>query len=468
MKTKFENILTDFESFKKTLPEINEPRLFSFAFQLKNSDWLSIFNKIISSYSDVSLFKTANNQLTIIGLNSALNFQAPDENNFAGFSHNINHWKINFANNWNEINKTSAPIIFCSARFDPNNTSKQWEEFNPLRIHVPEFIIEFNNNCAFGYYNFILEQKSDEKNFSTKLSHFLKKLFEPINKSEKSSLKLNSLKFDDKESYSNWTDIFNKALKMLEDGELNKLVLSRTYNLKIENKIKWDILLAKLNKRFPDCYLFFIKKNNSIFFGSSPEMFLKVSGNTAEVESVAGSAARGEKTEADNELEKFLKTSEKNHQEHLIVSNFITDILINYSENVHVLEKKQIRKLDNIQHLITRISAELNSEDDLFKLIDSLFPTPAVCGVPKEKAMNLIRKLEVHDRGLYSGLVGFFDFENNCELAVSIRSALVKENQVTAFAGAGLVKGSDLKEEFLEINLKLSTILSLFNDENKS
>jgi menaquinone-specific isochorismate synthase len=197
-------------------------------------------------------------------------------------------------------------------------------------------------------------------------------------------------------------------------------------------------------------------------------MFLKVSGNTAVVESVAGSAARGEKTEADNELEKFLKTSEKNHQEHLIVSNFITEVLIKYSDNVHVLEKKQIRKLDNIQHLITRISAELNLEGDLFKLIDSLFPTPAVCGVPKEKAMNLIRQLEVHDRGLYSGLVGFFDFENSCELAVAIRSALVKENQVTAFAGAGLVQGSDPKEEFLEINLKLNTILSLFTDENKS
>ncbi len=60
------------------------------------------------------------------------------------------------------------------------------------------------------------------------------------------------------------------------------------------------------------------------------------------------------------------------------------------------------------------------------------------------------------------------DFDGNCELAVSIRSALVKENHVTAFAGAGLVKNSDAEEEFLETNLKLNTILSLFTDENKS
>ena len=179
-------------------------------------------------------------------------------------------------------------------------------------------------------------------------------------------------------------------------------------------------------------------------------------------------AARGEKSESDYELEKSLRTSEKNHQEHLFVSDFISDILIKYSNNVRIIEEKQIRKLDNIQHLITRISAELNSKENLFELIDSLFPTPAVGGVQKKSAMNLIRELESHDRGLYSGLVGLADFKGNCELAVAIRSALVKDNKVTAFAGAGLVKNSDPYEEFLETNLKLNTILSLFTDENKS
>jgi len=67
---------------------------------------------------------------------------------------------------------------------------------------------------------------------------------------------------------------------------------------------------------------------------------------------------------------------------------------------------------------------------------------------------------------LYSGIIGLIDLKGNCEFAVSIRSALVKENKVTAFAGAGLVKNSDLQEEFLETNLKLNTILSLFTDEN--
>ena len=104
----------------------------------------------------------------------------------------------------------------------------------------------------------------------------------------------------------------------LNNGRVEKLVLSRAYSFNLDSAINWSSLLDELFKRFPDCYLFFIKKNNSIFFGSSPEMFLKVSGNIAEVESVAGSAARGEKSESDYELEKSLRTSEKNHQEHLV------------------------------------------------------------------------------------------------------------------------------------------------------
>jgi menaquinone-specific isochorismate synthase len=272
----------------------------------------------------------------------------------------------------------------------------------------------------------------------------------------------------DNNELADWKNIAANAFKELNEGAINKLVLSRAYSFNLNATLIWRVLLNELFKRFPDCYLFFIKKNNSVFFGSSPEMFLKVSDNVAEVESVAGSAPRGEKSESDFQFERSLKSSEKNHIEHLFVSDFISDILIKYSNNVRIIEEKQIRKLDNIQHLITRISAELNSNENLFELIDALFPTPAVCGVPKNSAKKLIRKLENHDRGMYSGLVGIMDFDGNCELAVSIRSALVKENRVTAFAGAGLVKNFDADEEFLETNLKLNTILSLFTDENKS
>ena len=469
MKVNLENILNEFKSFAKTLNNIKDPKLVSFAFHFEKSEQIVPVNKLNEISEDIFLFRTPNNQLTIAGLNSAVNFQLTNTNRFSSVSDNYNYWKKNFINNWSKANVATFPIICCSAKFDPNNSSSLWNEFDPLRIYIPEFILAFQDDNLIGYYNFKLNGNDKIDSHSDNLSAYLIKFSElnaGISKSSKGKTSTQSK--PNVNDFSTWSSVALSILKSINNGDVDKIVLSRDFSFDLNSQIDWGSLLQKLYERFPECYLFFIKKNSSIFFGSSPEMFLKVSNKIAEVESVAGSAARGEKTESDYELEKFLKASEKNHQEHLFVSDFITSILIKYSNNVRVIEEKQIRKLENIQHLITRISAELNSKEKVFELIDSLFPTPAVCGVPKEKAISLIRKLEAHDRGLYSGLVGLFDFDGNCELAVSIRSALVKDNQLSAFAGAGLVRNSDPQEEFLETNLKLNTILSLFTDENKS
>ena len=469
MKVSVENILNEFASFTSSLQNFNEPQLISFAFNLQITNALLITDKLNELSSDIFLFRIPNNKLTVFGFNSALELNPNEAINFASVSANYNFWKKNCTNNWDKKNILNKFILCCSAKFDNLNSTKEWNDFEPLRLYIPEFLLTFQNAGVSGSYNFVTDSKASFEIVSDKLLSFLKKL---------STIYENLVQTSEQEAFitsdsavnewEKWNALASKALAHLSNGSIEKLVLSRAYNFNVNATLMWSILLNKLFKRFPDCYLFYIKKNNSVFFGSSPEMFLKVSDNIADVESVAGSAPRGEKLESDYELERLLKTSEKNHQEHLFVSEFISDILIQYSNNVRIIEEKQIRKLDNIQHLITKISAELNSKENLFELIDSLFPTPAVCGVPKESAMKLIRKLESHDRGLYSGLVGIMNFEGNCELAVSIRSALVKENHVTAFAGAGLVKNFNADEEFLETNLKLNTILSLFTDENKS
>lgn len=467
MKISSENILEDFDSFINSISKTDQQKLVSFSFELKNSNKFSIVDHLSKSFNDIFLFETPNSKLTAIGIDSCISLVPDNSKNFSSIYEPFNYWKNNFICNWNGSSSTISPIIFCAAKFDVNNSSKFWSNFDPLRFYIPEFVLSFNNEGLICYYNFLMDNNSDFQR--EQISSFLEKFSELKSEtvhSQPSEISIGSVFKAD--NFSEWNDKSSKALELLESEEVNKLVLSRTNKFELKNPLSWYFVINKLNERFPDCYLFFIKKNNSVFFGSSPEMFLKISDKNAEVESVAGSAARGEKKESDYELEKFLKSSEKNHKEHLFVSEFITDILIQYSNSVRVVEEKQIRKLDNIQHLLTKISAELNSKEIIFELIDSLFPTPAVCGVPKEKAIHLIRKLETHDRGLYSGIVGIFDFNGNCELAVSIRSALVQDNQVTAFAGAGLVKNSNPKEEFVETNLKLKTILSLFTDENKS
>lgn len=469
MKINPEQILNEFNSFINSLHDTNKPRLISFAFHLKQFDALQLIDQIKQQYEEIFFFRTPNKRQTIIGINSALEIAFGQTKYFASLADNFNYWKKSFVNNWCEKKIFGASVICCSAKFDSLKTSRLWYEFETLRLYIPEFLFSFQNDEVIVFYNFIDERKNKTKSTADKLFDFLIWLEEIKINSIQSSIQKTTIQLESNENeLKTWKALVLQSLNELNNGGINKLVLSRVLSFKTDSAINWGKILNELFKRFPDCYLFFIKRFDSVFFGSSPEMFLKVFNNIAEVESVAGSAPRGEKLESDYEFENSLKTSNKNHQEHLFVSDFISDILIKYSNNVRIIEEKQIRKLNNIQHLITRISAELNSRENLFEMIDALFPTPAVCGVPKESAMNLIRKLESHDRGLYSGIVGFMDFEGNCELAVSIRSALFKDNLITAFAGAGLVKNSDPEDEFLETKLKLNTILSLFINENKS
>jgi|WetSurSiteA1Bulk_404760.scaffolds.fasta_scaffold03382_2 menaquinone-specific isochorismate synthase len=469
MKINLDKIINEFDSFARSLENINSPQLLSFAFNFQRFNPLSFIDKLNELSTDIFLLRTPNNKLTVYGFNSALEITSDKTKDFTSLTNNYKHWKSNCKNNWGEKNILSKFILCCSAKFDTISSNEDWIDFESLRIYIPEYLFVFQNDEVFGCYNFIIDNKSSFDILSDNLLSFLNRILTIIeNQPQSTDHNISIQSISESKELEEWIGITTKALKELNAGGVEKLVLSRIYSFKLNTTIIWSILLSELFQRFPDCYLFFIKKNDSVFFGSSPEMFLKVSNNIAEVESVAGSAARGEKSESDFELERSLKTSDKNHQEHLIVSEFISGILIRYSDNVRIIEEKQIRKLDNIQHLITRISAELNSNENLFELIDALFPTPAVCGIPKELAKELIRKFETHNRGLYSGLVGLMDFNGNCELAVSIRSALVRENKVTAFAGAGLIKNSDPKEEFFETNLKLKTILSLFTDENKN
>jgi menaquinone-specific isochorismate synthase len=123
-------------------------------------------------------------------------------------------------------------------------------------------------------------------------------------------------------------------------------------------------------------------------------------------------------------------------------------------------------KLENIQHLKTKFEGVLFKDKFFFDLINELQPTPAVCGFPKEEAYKFILENETYERGLYSGITGWFNLYDEGEMAVAIRSALIKGNKLHAFAGCGIVEGSDPVAEYEETEIKLKPIFSIFGYEN--
>lgn len=463
MEPDLKKVTKDFEVFISSLEKPPEPQLVSFIFPADNFSSLNSIDQLNHISDDIFFFQSPNNIQSILSINSVFEFDTGIELNTASVNEEFEKLKNSSIKNLNDYNLSSFPILCSSFKFDPLKSSEQWNDFPAIRIYVPEIIFLNRYGKTFCCFNFIYGNNLNLKQIRNSFGKKIRALFSELKNSvtpddENPASDISS----ENEKSEYWQKIADRALQVLTTDNVEKLVISRPYDFSVFKKLNWFSLLNKLNERFPDCYLFFIRKKNSFFYGSSPEMFLKVLDRIAEVESVAGSAPRSEISETDHLLEKNLKTSDKNQLEHQYVSEFISDVLKKYSYSIRITEEKEIKKLDNIQHLITKISAELR-DINLFELINSLFPTPAVCGVPKNSAMSFIRKSEPHDRGLYSGLVGWIDFNGNCELAVSIRSALVKNSKITAYAGAGLVKNSNPDEEYQETKLKLDPILSLFN-----
>jgi len=154
--------------------------------------------------------------------------------------------------------------------------------------------------------------------------------------------------------------------------------------------------------------------------------------------------------------------SEKDLAEQSIVVSFIRDSFTQFCSEIVFDEKPIIRKLPNIQHLWTPIKGKVNPNQSIFTILKDLHPTPAICGVPWDVALNSIKEMEPHNRGLFSGMIGWFNLKNEGEFAVAIRSALLKGKELYAFAGCGIVQGSDPEIEYAESELKLKPIISLF------
>ena len=145
--------------------------------------------------------------------------------------------------------------------------------------------------------------------------------------------------------------------------------------------------------------------------------------------------------------------------------NLFKSVIDNFGENITLSERPSVKRLKNIQHLLTKIAGDLKPDTSAMNILRELHPTPAVCGFPKDAALNLIKKIENQRRGLYSGIIGWFNLNNEGEFAVAIRSAVTYGNKLVAFAGSGIVEGSEPDAEFEETEMKLKPILSLFDEK---
>ena len=263
-------------------------------------------------------------------------------------------------------------------------------------------------------------------------------------------------------SESSFEEAVTGALSEINNQNYQKIVLAQKLVLKNDSSVKGIQYLDRLRERFSACYIFsFSDGSERSFIGASPEMLLQVKNSILMTEAIAGSSSRGRKAIEDARLGSGLLASDKNLREHNLVKESILRRLNVLGINGIADENPRLLALANVQHLQTKISAFMDENVHFLDVASELHPTPAVGGQPREKAVPRINQLEGFERGLYSGLIGWFNGQNEGKMIVGIRSAQFDNKIIKIYAGAGIVSGSQVDIEKEEILLKQSAMLSL-------
>lgn len=241
-------------------------------------------------------------------------------------------------------------------------------------------------------------------------------------------------------------------------GDITKAVIARDIRVSGSSPIDVHAVMLRLKAAFGSSYRYSFGN----LIGASPELLVEISGDTVRSNPLAGTTARTGDPATDKRLAAELLASEKNQIEHRVVVDMVHDTLLPFCSYLDWEPEASIVSVANVQHLGTRVEGRLNAPVHVTDLARLLCPTPALGGHPRDYAVDLIRRVEGMDRGLYGGAVGWCDATGNGTFAVTIRCAELSDDRRTArlFAGGGIVADSDPRSELAETQAKFQAMLS--------
>ncbi len=248
-----------------------------------------------------------------------------------------------------------------------------------------------------------------------------------------------------------WLDAVAQAVKEIEAGEIDKVVLARDHAVWSHHRLDARWLAGRLARRFPDCFTFLV----DALIGATPELLVRRTGRDVESVALAGTAARGADDRADQAAGAALLASDKDRREHDLAARSVAAALTPVCATSTVSPEPFLLRLDNVQHLATTVRGTLREDTSVLALVDRLHPTAAVGGTPREAALDVIARLEGMERGRYAGPVGWVAADGDGEFGIALRCAELSGARARLFAGAGIVAGSLPEDELEETRVKL-------------
>ena len=275
----------------------------------------------------------------------------------------------------------------------------------------------------------------------------------------------------DEVDFNSYKEKVLKAKDYICKGDIFQIQISR--RKKILNSPDPFCFYRALRLVNPSPYMFYLKINDFVIAGSSPENLVKLSDNIVETRPIAGTIIRGSNPAEDEILASKLLNDPKERAEHVMLVDLGRNDIGRVSKigTVKVDKLMYIEKYSHVQHIVTNIVSELEDKFDAFDLIRAVFPAGTLTGAPKVRAMELINELEDSKRGVYGGGVGYFGFLNNAkcdkmEFCITIRTALFNKSACYIQAAGGLVFDSTPENEFAETENKLKHLIVALNKAN--
>jgi len=264
---------------------------------------------------------------------------------------------------------------------------------------------------------------------------------------------------------SEFQDTVIKAKSYIKRGDIIQVVLSQRFKINID--IDPLDIYRNLRSINPSPYMFFLKLNEVILVGSSPEMLVRCEDGLVQTRPIAGTRPRGETEKEDLKLERELLNDNKEKAEHLMLVDLGRNDLgrVSKSGEVKVSEFMQVERYSHVMHLVSGIEGSLDKRYDVYDCLRACFPAGTVSGSPKIRAMEIIDELENLRRGPYAGCVGYFSFSHNMDTCITIRTIIIKNDIGYIQAGAGIVADSVPEKEYFETINKARALIEAITNQ---
>ena len=220
-------------------------------------------------------------------------------------------------------------------------------------------------------------------------------------------------------------------------------------------------LYRSLRRLNPSPYMYYMNLGDFYIVGSSPEVLARLEDEEVTVRPIAGTRKRGADAKEDAELEDDLMKDPKELAEHLMLIDLGRNDVgkISKAGTVEVTEKMIVERYSHVMHITSNVVGRIKDQFSAIDIIKSVLPAGTLSGAPKIRAMEIIDELEPVKRNIYGGAVGYIGWNDNMDMAIAIRTAVIKQNKLHVQAGGGVVADSDPQMEWEETMNKARAII---------